>query len=152
MRIAITGASGFVGRHVLRELQSRSLDIIVAARSVDGFDADSRISSLVLIDVADFGESPFEKMGAPDILIHLAWSGLPNYQSRSHIETELPAQLAFLGSCIRGGLKRLVVAGPVSSMGWFPGNSQRTRRPILARNTEWRKTCFVVRLSIASRA
>ena len=38
----------------------------------------------------------FERIGRPDVLIHLAWGGLPNYRSLHHFEGELPAQYRFL--------------------------------------------------------
>jgi dTDP-6-deoxy-L-talose 4-dehydrogenase (NAD+) len=60
-------------------------------------------------------------MGAPDVLIHLAWDGLPNYQSRAHIETELPAQLRFLDACVASGLQRLVVTGTCFEYGKTSG-------------------------------
>jgi nucleoside-diphosphate-sugar epimerase len=121
MRIAITGASGFVGRYVLRELQARGLDIVVVARSADRFPAQSGVHEFAVIDIANCGDNPFGAMGAPDILIHLAWSGLPNYQSPHHVETELPAQTTFLASCVEAGLKRLVVAGTCFEYGLASG-------------------------------
>ena len=47
----------------------------------------------------------------PDIVIHLAWGGLPNYLSPRHFDIEMPAQLKFLRGLIASGLKTLVVAG-----------------------------------------
>src|SRR6185312_5216531 len=62
-----------------------------------------------------------EAMGSPDVLIHLAWDGLPNYQSSHHVEVELPAQRAFLSACVRNGLKRLVVTGTCYEYGLAEG-------------------------------
>jgi len=121
MRIAVSGASGFIGQYVLRELQSRGFNTIALTRSATHRSSQSEVSRWVVMDVANPPSNPFETMGSPDVLIHLAWSGLPNYQSNHHLEVELPAQLAFLTSCVRNGLKRLVVAGTCYEYGLASG-------------------------------
>ena len=128
MRVAITGASGFVGRHVLRELQLRDLDIVVASRTSERSFVESARTEIVLLDIAHELPDPYRLMGAPDVLIHLAWDGLPNYQSRAHIETELPAQLRFLDACIASGLKRLVVTGTCFEYGKTSGEISEESR------------------------
>jgi len=120
MRIAVSGAGGFIGQYVLRELQSRGLDVVALGRSAI-HRPQSQASRWVIMDVANPPTNPFEAMDRPDILIHLAWSGLPNYQSVHHVEAELPAQLAFLTSCVRNGLKRLVVTGTCYEYGLTSG-------------------------------
>jgi dTDP-6-deoxy-L-talose 4-dehydrogenase (NAD+) len=120
MRIAITGATGFVGRHVLQELQARDLDVIVVSRTADHAPTSARDVNYLVMDI--FGDDDaYTKMGKPDVLIHLAWSGLPNYQSAHHLGSELPAQIEFLSSCVRSGLKRLVVTGTCFEYGLIAG-------------------------------
>jgi dTDP-6-deoxy-L-talose 4-dehydrogenase (NAD+) len=121
MRIAVSGASGFIGRHVLRELRSRGLDAIALTRSVSGRHPQPGASRWLECDIANPLSNPFEAMGSPDVLIHLAWGGLPNYQSSHHVEVELPAQQAFLSACVRNGLKRLVVTGTCYEYGLAEG-------------------------------
>jgi dTDP-6-deoxy-L-talose 4-dehydrogenase (NAD+) len=121
MKVAITGASGFLGRYVLKELQSRDVDIVDARRSTasDGDDAHPRIKR-VHWDLAD-AKGSYDRMGRPDLLIHLAWDGLPNYQSERHVDTELPMQAHFLRTCIADGLERLAVAGTCFEYGLAEG-------------------------------
>ena len=111
MRVAITGASGFVGQHVLRELQYRDVDIVVASRSSKLPASETAKTQIVALNIAQDVSDPFHALGTPDVLIHLAWDGLPNYQSRAHVEIELPLQMQFLQRCLASGLKRLVVTG-----------------------------------------
>ena len=42
-------------------------------------------------DLAAAPDDAFVRLGRPDIVIHLAWSGLPNYLSPRHLEVELRA-------------------------------------------------------------
>lgn len=121
MKIAVTGASGFIGRHVLAELKARSVESIALVRSSE---SRSRVDSCGWVVPLDLHQAPadaFELMGKPNVLIHLAWSGLPNYKSLHHIEQELPAQYKFLKGLIESGLQRIVVAGTCFEYGMQSG-------------------------------
>ena len=68
----------------------------------------------------------FARLGSPDVLIHLAWGGLPNYRDRKHADHELPAQRRFLGALLASGLKRLVVTGTCAEYGLREGALDET--------------------------
>ncbi|MGH8146228.1 MAG: NAD-dependent epimerase/dehydratase family protein [Rhodanobacteraceae bacterium] len=121
MRVALTGSSGFIGSYVLRDLHARGIDVIATSRSEDRFPTETEANQRVVMDLTSPPDNPFKSLGKPDVLIHLAWGGLPNYQSRHHVEAELPAQTAFLTSCVNHGLKRLVVTGTCYEYGLTPG-------------------------------
>lgn len=111
MKIAVTGASGFIGRYVLAELIRLQAEVIAVSRdvaSLASLDADIRV---VEMDIAFPGEDCFDRLGRPDVLIHLAWDGLPNYKSLHHFETELPRQYHFLKTMIEAGLSSLLATG-----------------------------------------
>lgn len=126
MRIAVTGASGFVGRHVLHELASRGLEATVATFRRTPADSGSLVHRVPL-DIHAPGQDPFMTLGRPDLLLHFAWSGLPNYDSPHHLEHELPAQAAFLSACVRSGTKRVVVAGTCFEYGLASGEIRETQ-------------------------
>jgi nucleoside-diphosphate-sugar epimerase len=72
----------------------------------------------------DLGSPPadlFRLMGEPDTLLHLAWGGLPNYESLHHFEEELPAQYRFLRRLCEQGLENLVVTGTCFEYGMQSG-------------------------------
>jgi len=71
--------------------------------------------------MADPGQDPYEHLGRPDVLLHLAWDGLPNYLADQHLSQELPRQRRFLAACLDGGLRRLVVAGTCLEYGMREG-------------------------------
>lgn len=120
MKIALTGASGFIGNYVLAELEKRSIETVVLLRK-GGKSPKKSQSESVEIDIHQPPGNLFEIIGRPDALIHLAWSGLPNYRSLIHIERELPAQYNFLSSLIKDGLQNLFVAGTCFEYGMQSG-------------------------------
>ena len=122
MKIAVTGASGFIGRHVAAELQRRDLQATLVSRRHVEAACRGTPHKWTQIDISVPPDDPFVAMGAPDLMIHLAWSGLPNYRSlHHHIESELPNQYRFLSQLVRCGLKRMVIAGTCFEYGMRSG-------------------------------
>ena len=121
MRVAVTGASGFVGRHVLVELERRSVEATVVLRPTSTDSLGLAKHAVVRMDVQTPPPNAFELMGAPDVLLHLAWGGLPNYKSQQHVEQELPAQYRFLKGLVESGLKNLLVTGTCFEYGMQSG-------------------------------
>ena len=120
MRIAVTGASGFIGRYVVSELVARGIETTVArfGRAIPGLPLSVQE---VPLDIHSPAIDPFSVLGKPDLLLHLAWSGLPQYASSHHLESELPAQLSFLSACVRSGIRRVVVTGTCFEYGLASG-------------------------------
>lgn len=120
MKVAITGASGFIGRAVLTELSRREIETVACARTnLDEIAPHSGTN--VMMDLHDPPADALERLGRPDVLIHLAWGGLPNYKSLHHVEQELPAQYRFLRGLIGSGLQSLLVAGTCFEYGMQSG-------------------------------
>ena len=119
MKIAITGASGFLGRHVLAALKRAHIRPTVLVRNLPAFVCDD-------VDVANFDlrhppVDAFTALGRPDVLIHLAWGGLPHYGSLHHFEQEAPAHYSFLKMLVTSGLQHVVVSGTCFEYGMRSG-------------------------------
>lgn len=121
MKVAVTGANGFIGRHVLRELASLGVQTVAMCRSSGADTADLPCDRVVHLDVHQAPNDAYDQLGAPDVLIHLAWGGLPHYRSLRHFESELPGHYAFLQSLISAGLPNLFVAGTCLEYGMQSG-------------------------------
>lgn len=121
MKIAVTGASGFIGQHVLAGLLECGVEIIAVTRNANRLTDLSDNVQIAEMDITSPPSNCYEQMGRPNVLIHLAWDGLPNYKSLHHFETELPRQYHFLKTMIDAGLPSLVVTGTCFEYGMQSG-------------------------------
>lgn len=119
MRVALTGASGFLGRYAVKELVARGVDVVAVSRHPDA-PISPAVTPLTL-DIGSAGADVYSQIGHPDVLLHLAWDGLPNYREAAHLATELPRQIGFLNSCVDSGLRRIVVTGTCLEYGMQSG-------------------------------
>lgn len=120
MRIAVTGASGFIGRHVVAALLRHQVDLVLAVRDRSRLTTVADVE-IVELDITNPSSEAMSRLGKSDLLIHLAWDGLPNYKSAFHFETELPRQYKFLKGLINAGLGSLMVAGSCAEYGMQSG-------------------------------
>ncbi|MEQ9359161.1 NAD-dependent epimerase/dehydratase family protein [Coleofasciculus chthonoplastes] len=126
MKVAVTGATGFIGRHVLAQLYRYPVDVVALVRDSNSNIIKDFAGKVVTVDLCEPPTDLFNLLGSPDILIHLAWGGLPNYQSLHHFEQELPCQYQFLKELIQSGLSNLIVAGTCFEYGMQSGALEET--------------------------
>lgn len=133
MKVLVTGATGFVGRHVVNELLARGYSVVAVARDIKKAQALPWFDRIEFIQCdihADF--KPLLKPEVlPDAIVHLAWPGLPNYRDFFHIGKNLPADLAFLETAVKAGVNHLVVAGTCLEYGmqYGPLTEEMETRP-----------------------
>lgn len=83
MKIFITGGTGFIGQHTVRRLHHDGHDLLLLVRKKG--DADDFFFGLDRISCieGDLGNIVMQKERiasfAPDVLVHLAWQGIPDY-------------------------------------------------------------------------
>jgi dTDP-6-deoxy-L-talose 4-dehydrogenase (NAD+) len=106
---------------VIAELERRSQSPLLILRPSAELPPPFLKCDVVVIDVRDPPENAFDMMGRPDVLIHLAWGGLPNFQSLHHFEEESPFHYRFLRGLVASGLKNLVVTGTCHEYGMQSG-------------------------------
>lgn len=121
MKVAVTGAGGFIGRHVLRDLVGRGIQTVAVLRAQDSVDTDHMGDKVVYLDIHQASADAYNLLGRPDVLIHLAWGGLLNYSALHHFESELPQHYRFLRTLILAGLPNLFVAGTCQEYGMQSG-------------------------------
>ena len=106
---------------MLSALQLHDVEVVAVTRDASKLGELSEAVHIVEMDIAHPSPENFGQMGHPDVLIHLAWDGLPNYKSLHHFETELPRQYNFLKSMIGAGLSSLLVTGTCFEYGMQSG-------------------------------
>ena len=123
MKILVTGATGFVGRHVINELLKYDHQLIVAVRNKNSLNELKDKIKIIEFDLDNLqpGKNYFSELSSPDLLIHLAWQGLPNYKEKFHLEKNLPSHSAFLKNMVVNGLQNLVVTGTCFEYGMKEG-------------------------------
>ena len=123
MKVLVTGASGFVGQHVVSSLLKRGHSVTAVSRNQTkalGFSWFEHVS-FVEYDIHLPAVDLFKKFGYPEAIIHLAWSGLPNYEDLFHFEKNLPADYSFLKALVEGGARHLLIAGTCLEYGMQSG-------------------------------
>lgn len=111
MKVLVTGATGFVGRHVVQALVTGGHEVTAVARDESKARAMPWHGRVRFVACDVFAEPGRALAGGADALVHLAWPGLPNYRDMFHVSRNLPADLQLLTRAVDAGIGRLVVAG-----------------------------------------
>jgi len=117
MRVLVTGANGYIGRYVVKELLDKGHEVYVSDIRYD--DVDERA---IRTDVEIFGnvQDVFTKLGSPDVCVHLAWRNGFVHNDMSHID-DFPNHYRFIKNMVDGGLKQIVVMGSMHEVGYHEG-------------------------------
>lgn len=125
-KILVTGATGFIGNYVIDILLKQGYRVIASSAHEDRARLANWFSEVDYIpfDLGNFDPSLnyyhfFEK---PDLLIHLAWEGLPHYKKPFHLEINYPRHLALLENLIRNGVEDITVTGTCLEYGMQEGH------------------------------
>jgi dTDP-6-deoxy-L-talose 4-dehydrogenase (NAD+) len=124
-KVLVTGATGFIGNYVVNELLKNNCMVVASSSNVDKakqFDWFSKVlykafDFTLFDDTVDY----FEFFGRPDIIIHLAWEGLPFYKEAYHYEVNLPRHFQFISNLVRNGAKDISITGTCFEYGMQEG-------------------------------
>lgn len=86
MKIFITGATGFIGKHILDQFQNKKHSILASALEYEKINNNNQNIQWLYGNLHDI-ESLKSKIISfnPDIVIHLAWFGIPDYSENISI-------------------------------------------------------------------
>lgn len=124
MHIAVSGATGFIGRELTGALLRQGHRVTAVVRTGSAETATAILGSgvtVVEIDLARPGRNLHHRLGQPDGFAHLAWGSLNDFNSPAHMTHELPLHLAFLTSLVTSGVPRLTVVGTCLEYGLQSG-------------------------------
>lgn len=117
MRVLITGAAGYMGRHVVKTFLEQGHEVYVSDFSYKGIDERA-----IIIDEPIFsGERDiYDRLQRPDVLVHLAWKDGFIHNSSAHMKY-LSDHVTFLQHMIDSGLQYLTVMGSMHEIGYWEG-------------------------------
>jgi len=81
MKILITGGSGFIGNILLRKLLLLNTYILAVSKNADYFNRLESSQIVLIENNLILEDDQLKKINEfkPEILIHLAWEGIPDY-------------------------------------------------------------------------
>lgn len=118
MKILVTGANGYIGRHVVSALLDRGCDVIACDITTKDVDRRATCMDFNLFALPD--GNAYELLGAPDVCLHMAWRNGFVHNAASHMG-DLSAHYNFITAMIDGGLKHLAVMGTMHEVGYWEG-------------------------------
>lgn len=118
MKVLVTGAGGYLGTGVVKQLCDDGVDVVAACHSSTG-DVDQR-AVIKQCDIFQM-KNPMDYFEKPDVLLHMAWHNGFVHNNPSHI-MELPLHYKFIESMISGGVKRIAVIGSMHEIGFYEGS------------------------------
>jgi nucleoside-diphosphate-sugar epimerase len=112
MKIFITGASGYIGKNLVSSLiKNHEYEVGVLVRQDFNFiNKDSKVQ-VIKNDIGKLSREELKIIANYDLLVHLAWDYLPEYNKIEHLTIELPKHVNFLNELISLKIKRLIVSG-----------------------------------------
>lgn len=117
MRVLITGAGGYMGKHVVKAFLNNGHEVYVSDFSFKGVDERAtRVEEPIFSGEKDI----YQRLGEPDVLVHLAWRDGFVHNSAAHMH-DLSSHMVFLENMIDGGLKYLTVMGSMHEVGYWEG-------------------------------
>lgn len=117
MRVMVTGADGYIGSGVVKELLETGHEVIGFGLGEMGLTAP--LFTKVRGDVFEFTASDISDI-RPDAVVHLAWRNGFSHRNPSHIE-DLPGHYCFVRRCVEAGVPRLAVMGSMHEVGYHEG-------------------------------
>lgn len=123
MRILVTGATGFIGNHVVQELLKHNVEVVATSRSIEKARRYQWLSKVRYIpwDLNQNKEDNFTFFQRPDCMIHLAWEGLSDYKALLHFEKQVPMYYNYIKNLVCHGLNHIVVLGTCLEYGMQSG-------------------------------
>lgn len=112
----VTGACGYIGRHVVNALLARGVKVIAVDVVERELPNDCTLMVGDLLHDADF----VARLPVVDVVIHLAWQDGFKHNSFSHM-ANLNSHLGFLNAMADKGVKRLTVMGSMHEVGYWEG-------------------------------
>ncbi len=119
MKVAIIGATSFVGKNLILLLVKKNIKIIATYNSSKNLQRGKNITWKKL-DIRKKNLNFYKYLSHPDIVINLAWMDIPRYLLKKHLKTYY-VQKRFNFNLIKNGLQNLIILGTCYEYGKVNG-------------------------------
>ena len=117
MKVLVTGANGYIGRHVVSALLNVGCNVVACDLRLQ--DVDARAEQMEM-NLFESDGHLYDKAGSPDVCLHMAWRDGFQHNSSNHMG-DLSSHYRFLTRSVDSGLKRLAVMGTMHEVGYWEG-------------------------------
>ena len=117
MKVFITGAAGYIGKHVVKEFLDKGHTVIACDLSFKGVDERAEKKD---INIFSGDEELYCKIGKPDLVVHLAWKDGFVHNSAAHMKF-LSDHFIFLKNLATAGCHNIAVMGSMHEVGYWEG-------------------------------
>ena len=158
-KVIVTGATGFVGQNLIPKLLDCDYKIIAVGRNKKKAKRFKWFNKVEFIEMDIRNNNKKILITNRTGLIHLAWDGLPNYDSKIHLEN-YNFSYKFIKSLLSKGLKQVLITGTCfeyglknglkkSNMKTYPHNSYSYNKDLLRKNIYKLKKKFLFKFQWA---
>ena len=117
MKVLVTGANGYMGTGIVKQLLDDGIEVIATDFKLDKVDNRAvKIEEDIFQD-----DNPFDNLGKPDVLLHLAWRDGFKHNSINHIN-DFPQHYAFIKKFIDRKIKKICCMGSMHEIGFYEGS------------------------------
>lgn len=149
-QVIVSGATGFVGQHLVPLLLNSNYQVVATARELDKAKQFDWFNYVHFIPLDFHKNSPQINIEDGAGLIHLAWQGLPNYKSLFHFEENLPFNYKFVKSLVLSGVRQVLITGTCAEYGFQSGPIASTATPLPNNPYAVAKNCLRQQLDFLS--
>ena len=115
--ILVTGAAGYIGRHVVKKALDMGYRVIASDFAFKGVDERAEFCD---VPIFSGDKNIYAALGKPDVCIHMAWRDGFRHNASSHMK-DLSSHVTFLNNMAAGGLPDLTVMGTMHEVGYWEG-------------------------------
>ena len=115
--ILVTGAAGYIGRHVVKKALDMGYRVIASDFAFKGVDERAEFCD---VPIFSGDKNIYAALGKPDVCIHMAWRDGFRHNAPSHMK-DLSSHVTFLNNMAAGGLSDLTVMGTMHEVGYWEG-------------------------------